>query len=352
VYWTTGPVAPIGNGIDGYAPGNVANCPSQVKRLVPTALGMLVFTVSDIYIIAGNGTSTSPLLPAIPYFTGIGLGSYNALDINGGLIGFYTTDKQFVVFNPSAGLSYVGFGIGDQFRKNNGQPGTSWVPSNTYIAYHTNGDDVGWYAGDGTNGWYRLISTPAPEQGSVSWSPFANIRSTDGVGATVGITAINSIETSPGVHSLLVAQAGAHGYILARDLAATTDGGASVSDGTKYNAYGVIGSVVLANPGQIAKVAYITLESVRTGTPLTIGVLLDDALPYYTGSFDTLKDWVDDPPNFPPSRSFYAQRFYLSEDEEEAAYCRHLQILFQWPAEAALNELQTFTIFGAYEVEL
>ncbi|HKM80694.1 MAG TPA: hypothetical protein VJY15_06995, partial [Candidatus Acidoferrum sp.] len=76
VYYTTGPLAPIGNGTDGTAPGNFATCSSQIRRLVPTAIGMLVFTVSDIYIIAGNGTATSPILPAIPYLTGIGLANY------------------------------------------------------------------------------------------------------------------------------------------------------------------------------------------------------------------------------------------------------------------------------------
>jgi hypothetical protein len=351
VYWTTGPLSPIGNGTDGFAPGNFADCPSQVKRLVPTAIGMLVFTVSDIFIISGNGTSSNPLNPALPYFTGIGLGNYNALDVNGGLIGFFTTDKQFVIFNPSAGVSYVGFNIGDQFRKNNGRPGTSWSPQTAYVSYYTNGEDVGWFVGDAVNGWYKLIPTPAPEQGGVAWSPFATILSLDSLSATVGVRAIKSIETSPGVHSLLVGQNSSAGYILARDLDASTDGGTSLTNGTKYIASAVIGSIVLASPGQVAKIAYITTESVLTGSPLTIGVLLDDAIPYFQGSFDTIKTWVDDPPGLPVSRSFYAQRFYLSETEEPA-YARHLQILIQWPAEAVNNELQTLTIFGAYEVEV
>jgi hypothetical protein len=343
VYWTTGPLSPVGNGTDGFAPGNFASCPSQVKRLVPTAIGMLVFTVSDIYIIAGNGTTLSPILPAIPYLTGVGLGSYNALDINGGLIGFFTTDRQFVLFDPSAGLRYVGFNIGDQFRLNNGKPGTSWTPSNTYVSWHINGEDQAWYVADGTNGWFRLIATPAPEQGSVAWSPFSAI-----VG---GAGAIKSIETSPGVHNLLVGQTGSSSVILARDLSATTDGGTTGSNGTGFNAFGVIGSIVLAQPGQIAKIAFIATDSVKVGTPLVLGVILDEALPYFQGSFDTLKHWVTDPPGLPESTSILSQRFYLAEDEQTSAYCKHLQVLFQWPAEAALNELQTFTIYGAYEVE-
>jgi hypothetical protein len=139
--------------------------------------------------------------------------------------------------------------------------------------------------------------------------------------------------------------------ILARSITATTDGGSTDSNGSTYAAYAVIGSIVLAQPGQIAKIAFITTESVNVGSPLILGVITDEALPYYTGSFDILKHWVTDPPNLPPSSSILAQRFYMAENEDLLAYCRHLQISVQWPAEAAQNELQTLTIFGAYEVE-
>jgi hypothetical protein len=344
VSYTTGNVTPVGNGVDGTAPGNTAPLPSQVKRLVPTAIGMLAFTISDIYIIPGSGTATSPIQPALPYLTGVGLGNYNALDINGGLIGFFTTDKQFVIFDPSAGLSYVGYNIGDQLRQNNGLAGTSWNPSTVHVAWYINGEDQAWFVGDDVNGWYKLIATPAPESGNgvVSWSPFAAIPSCGALKAT---------EVSPGVHKLLIGQTTATGNILTRDLTATTDNGTTGSNGTLYNAYGVIGSIVLAQPGQIAKVAFITTLCVKTGTPPIIGVLLDEALPYYTGSFDTLKHWVNDPPNLPPSKSFYRQRFYLAEDEQTSAYVMDMQILIQFAPEAAMNELQCLTIFGCYEIE-
>jgi hypothetical protein len=352
VYWTSGPLAPIGNGTDGSAPGNFATCSSLVKHLVPTAIGMLVFTVSDIYIIPGNGTPNSPILPAIPYLPNVGLGNYNALDVNGGLIGFFSTDSQFLIFDPGAGLHYVGFNIGDLFRLNNGSPGTSWNSQNVYVAWYVSGEDAGWYVADGQNGWFRVISTPAPEQGSVAWSPFATIAN--------GCGAIASIETSPGVHNLLIGQStdidtsvsNSGSPILTRNLTATTDGGTTGSNGAKYPAWAVIGSITLANPGEIAKVAFITTVSVKRGSPLILGVILDEALPYFTGSFDMIKRWVKDPPNLPQGKSFWRQRFNLSEDEDTAGYCHDLQVMVQWPEEAAQNELQTFTIFGTVEVEM
>jgi hypothetical protein len=348
LYYTSGSDAPVGNGVNGVAPSNFGQVPSQIKRLVPTTIGVLVMTNSDIYIVAGSGTPTNPILPPIPYEQNIGLSNYNALDINGAIIGFFTTDRQFVIFDPSSGVNYAGNPIGDQFRLNNGTVGQSWNPNNVYVAWYLNGEDMGWYVADYKNGWYRLIPTPSPEQGEC-WSPFATIQA---VGSIQGnISAIKSVETQPGLHRLLVGPSTAGGSILNRDLNATTDGGTTGANGTTYPAYAVFGSYVLASPGQVAKVAFLTFDSVRTGSPLVLGVLMDEALPYFTGSFDIIKRWVNDPPELPASKSFYKQRFYLSEDPDKFAYCRDMQFLVQWPPEAAANELQTFAIFGAYEVE-
>jgi hypothetical protein len=94
-------------------------------------------------------------------------------------------------------------------------------------------------------------------------------------------------------------------------------------------------------------VSFITTESVRTGTPLTLGVLIDEALPYYKGPVDQLKEWENDPPGLKESRSFFGQRFYLAEMDSEAA-CRHMQVIVQWAEENAQNELISMTIFGGY----
>ena len=95
---------------------------------------------------------------------------------------------------------------------------------------------------------------------------------------------------------------------------------------------------------------FITTDQVNVGSPNIIGVIFDEALPYYTGSFDIIKDWVPDPPNLPESTSVLGQRFWMSEagDGDTAAMCRHMQILIQYPPEAALNELLSFTIFGSF----
>jgi hypothetical protein len=302
----------------------------------------MVFTVSDIYIIPDDGKGN--LEPSYVWAPGIGISSYNALDWNGPNIGFFSTDSQFLTVTPQAGMAIESVPIADQLVLKTSTPGQSWYPAKVYVAHYVSGQDMGWFVADGTNGWYRLINNPAPEIG-MSWSPFATLANTGGCGA------IKSVETSPGVHNLLIGPRGTGVNILYRNVLASTDGGTSLANGSTYPAYGVFGSYVLAQPGQVANVSFVTFKTVRTGSPCVLGLLLDDALPYFTGSFEILKDWVNDPPELKPSRSWYTQRFYLSDMPDESAACTDLQVMIQWPSESALNELQSFTIFGSFVQE-
>src|SRR5712691_5701724 len=103
-----------------------------------------------------------------------------------------------------------------------------------YVTWHVSGSqDKAWFVSDGATGWFRLNPTAAPESG-LTWSPFATI-----VG---GCKAVQSIEVAPGVHKLLLGPTGS-GQILKRDLTVNTD------NGTSYSAFGVMGSIVLAQPG-------------------------------------------------------------------------------------------------------
>jgi hypothetical protein len=328
VYWTSGPDTPIGNGVEGVIPTNTQTFPSLVKRIVPTTVGAFVFTVSDVYIIVGQGTPTSPIQPAYPYAPGIGILSYNALDIFGSSIGLFATDQTFNVLDISSGLSEVGFCIGDKLQA------SSWNPANAYVTYHASGEDKAWFLSDGATGWYRASVTPVPESG-ITISPFATV--------TGGCKAVTSIETSPGKHQLLVGPTSS-GPILARSLTNFQD------NGTSYSWFAILGSLVLANPGQIAEIPFITTDSNAVGTPLSMSVILDECVPTYTGSFEPINEYVEDPPDLPTSTSTYAQRFYLSQTREPAV-CRHLQIRYDFPKEAAKNELYAMSVYGCIKSE-
>jgi hypothetical protein len=324
VYWTVGPDITVGNGLEGVpAATNFAEFPSLVKHLVPTSAGLFVFTVSDIYLISGNGTASSPLFP-IPYLPGKGISTYNAVAINGTLMYIFTTASSVMAIDPNGGFYDLGFPIGDQFRKSN------WNSANVYLTWHEYGEDVALFVADGATGWFRGNPTPAPESGQ-TWSPFATI-----VG---GVQAVESIETSPGVIQLLMGPTSS-GPILMRDLTTNADNGSS------YLANFTIGNIVVAQPGQVGELAFITTDCLAVGTKPTIGVLLDEV----SGVFDELQDPTNDPPQLKPSGSMYSLRYFLLRGDEPAK-ARSLQIQVSWPAENFANELYSLTLYGGFAQE-
>jgi hypothetical protein len=182
---------------------------------------------------------------------------------------------------------------------------------------------------DGVSNWFRCNWNQPPE-GGPAWSPQATI--------TGGATAIVSIEVSPGVHNLLIGQS--NGTVLYRNLSVFADNGVS------YPANASIGSIVLAQPGQLAEVANINIELQKIGSVPNIGVLLDEI----SGSFENLTNSVDSPARLVPSKTVYSKRFDLAQGGVPAL-CRHLQISINWPSEAFKNELLTLSIFGKLRYE-
>jgi hypothetical protein len=325
VYWTSGPDAPIGNGIEGNPSTNSATFPSQVTRIVPNSLGAMIFTVSDIYLISGNGTAQQPLF-SLPYAEGVGLLSYNALAVNGVIINFFSSDGQVLSLDPNAGFSEVGTNIGNLFEQSN------WNPSSVYVAWHVSGSqDKALYVADGSTGWFRLLQTPAPESG-YTWAPFATI-----VG---GVKAVQSIEVAPGTHKLLLGPAST-GKILNRDLSTWQDNGVS------YTAFATIGSIMLAESGRLAELLFLSFDAQATGTLPNFSVIVDEI----SGTFESLIRPGPDPAILEPSGSLYSRRLYFSETQQPA-YCRHIQVKVSWPAENFGNEIMGWTLNGTYIPEL
>jgi hypothetical protein len=330
VYWSTGPNTPVGNGLDGFSPNNYAIFPSLVKRLVPVSFGLFVFTVSDIYLMYGNNTTSSPLTP-VPYLADVGLLSYNAMDINGSIIYFMSSDSQCLSLEPSSGLNEVGFPIGDILEQNNATTG-QFNPATAYLTWHVSGSrDKAVVLADGVGTWYRMIPTPAPETG-LTWCPRATI--------TGGCKVVQSVETAPGVHQLLVGPTGS-GPILYRDYNNYSD------NGIAYPAYFTMGSIVLAQPGQLAELGFVTTDSINVGKPLTTAVLLDEI----SGNFSNLTYWDYDPPVLDKKpQSLYSQRFYFSQTKEPDL-CRHLQLKISWDTEIAANEILSSTLYGGFRAD-
>jgi hypothetical protein len=182
--------------------------------------------------------------------------------------------------------------------------------------------------------------TPAPETG-VSWSP-------PGVSAS-GYSAVQSIETSPGIHQLLMGPPAGGGPILYRDNTTFAD------NGSTYAAYADIGALVLAFGGQAALVYFITTDCTAVGSRPAVSVLMQNigghanVLAY--GSL--LTGATADPPQLGPaeSQTVYNDRWWMSTTQEPA-YCRYMTIEIAWPSENEPNELLAYTLFGEHYQEI
>ncbi len=182
-----------GNGNTAFPPGNIFHFASPVKRLARHPKGVLVFTTTDLFIIAG-GPAVTDFFP-LPFVEGLGLLSYNAMDTEGTLSYLFTSDNQFVVLDPSAGVSRTGEAIGDQL--------LTYNPANVYAAAHIQGAlDAAVFLADGSTGWFRVNPFMAPDHGLTGpvWSPKANI-----VG---GVKAVQSVLVAAGSHKLLSGSTG------------------------------------------------------------------------------------------------------------------------------------------------
>lgn len=269
VYASNGPLVggasqPPGNAYTAFNPAQVFTHPSPVTRMVPHTTGLLVFTTSDTFLIAGGPNVVT--LYTQPYIPGLGLSSFNALATQGSLIHMFTADAQLISLDPQMGMSLTGHPIGNLLSNYTGQTST-FNPTTAYVTYHIQGsNDKALYIGDGSTGWFRCTTNPAPDvaiSGPV-WSPKANI-----VG---GAKAIASLEVTPGKHALLIGSASANQPILVRDSTYTT----FTDNSTPYAANFTFGSIVLAHPGQLAEIGFVTCEFTKTGTSPSLAVLLDE----------------------------------------------------------------------------
>lgn len=317
------------NGVpsESWAPANIQPFDTQIVRSLPTAIGLLVFTFSDIWNEAGTNLAT---FNPTNIFPGHGIRSYNALAVDGSSILIYTSDRENLMINPSSGSVEVGFPIGDLLEDN-------VSPLTVYIARHISGSrDNAFYVADGVTGWFRLNpnQTGASASGEQTpvWSPFATISN--------GCGAIASIETSPGIHQLLVGQT-VTGPVLVRNINTFTD------NGTAYPWSATIGSIMLATPGKLAETESITteLDNSSAAQP-SVGVLLDEI----AGTFEVLPSikpgMVNDPPQLPPSSSVLSNRFWLSAGTLPPI-CRHMQIQLSGAPGSTKDELLALTVRGA-----
>jgi hypothetical protein len=345
VYASAGPdVLNGGNPFTAFPAVNFMDFPATVVRMVASSQGLMVYTSNGVQVITGTGISgiagVSGFTTFVPvsYADNISLGGYDCLAVDGATTYIYTVDRNLVSLS-SSGLSWISTAIANKLKSSFTLPdGTvvNFTPSTSYLTWYVNGDDYGLFISDGSYGWFRMMPSTSPDAGNMVWSPFAEISG--------GVSAVQSIETTIGVHNLLIGP-GVSGNILKRDFTVNTD------NGTTFSWYATFGSIVLAHPGEVALIQAITVDSVFTGSHPSIIVYFDEISNSTTAISHTYTDYVSDPYNTPQSNTVYADRFYMSDEPSAVAVCRHLQITIQFPAEDAANTVLSNTIIGATEYD-
>lgn len=317
VWISSGPDAVVGGSSGNAGFDTTFTAQSKITRFWTCPLGMVVFTVRDAYIILGSATDSDPLYMVV-FIEDLPLRSYDCFSVNKTTPFILQGNNTLISLDPSAGIVEVGFPIADVLL-------SEFDSAKSFVTFHKESSlDTALYVANGIDHWYRMAATNAPESGS-SWSPRANF-------ATLGC--VQSVEVNPGQYRLLMSGT-SPGPILQRDRTKNTDNTVPFAAMTRF------GAIVLALPGQLAALTFITLESVRLGTRPTLALLLGEL----SGTFEVLNRTRQDPPNLPPSNTIFSDRYHF-EQNQKTAWCRHFQMEISWPAEDAANELLTFTIFG------
>lgn len=314
VRWSGGPDTLAANGNTTQPPLNVIPFLGQVYDVFPVTVqdgGMIVYTSSGIQIILGQGTSSDPFY-ATSYYNNVNVAGYNCVCLQGTTMFVLEVNLKLSTiaiqypFNPNTGYTEIGFPIGDQLRKvTTGGINQSLYSSKTaFISWNDQStEENALYVADGAVGWFRMSAVSPPESG-IMWHPRRAI-----VGGT---SAVQSMETSPGLTQLLIGPpAGAPGPILCRD-----DSGTVYSDdGALYPSWDAKGVNQLCTTGQWAETVHISTKSAAVGKRPAISVLLGEVKPSTKRPYRKLKldDKSNDPARTPKSQSVYSDRYVLKQ---------------------------------------
>jgi hypothetical protein len=347
VVWSAGPDAVTGNGLTQFPPLNFISFIGKPYAIFPITVqdgGQVVFTSSGIWIILGSGTSTDPFYER-PYFQSVNVSGYNAVTLFNQQ--FFVMESNLKVssvavqfpFQPATGYIEVGFPIGDQFKKvtTGGYSASLFTASSAFVSWNNQStDESALYISDGTGHWFRMNALEGPETGLV-WSPVATIAG--------GASAVQSVETSPGVNQLLLAPASS-GPILARD-----DTGAVFADnGTPYGAWDAKGVTLLCGTGQWSETAHISAKSAAVGARPVVSVLLGEIQPSTERPYNVLEITSTDPADTLPSKSAYSDRYALAQNGvADTSDC--ILVKFDYGTQAVADELLAWGMLASVQDE-
>jgi hypothetical protein len=306
VYFSGGPDTTNGSGNEAWPPSNFFAFPGSVVSLLPTSSGLMVSLKDDIHII--RGVDSSSYYPDL-WLAGFGISNPLAWEYDGQTLYLYTTKQQLHAMSPSQ-QKEIGFDIGDILA-------ASFPAATTNLTLHRGSSlDYALYVSNGTD----TIVRYDPRQ--KSWSPKSQ--------PVMGVGRVKSLETTVGVNTLLL---GASSGIYQRVLNDWSD------NGTAYAAFATIGTMMVAEPGQVKDFIAVCAQTKAKGSIPSIWVLNNEIDPAVV-PFTRLGNPVNDSPLLSPSLTLISKRWYLkSALTPLPTIVNTVQVKVQFAAENAANEV-------------
>jgi hypothetical protein len=161
-------------------------------------------------------------------------------------------------------------------------------------------------------------------------------------------TMLQSIQTAPGVRSLLIGSQILNGNwtLMQRDITSNTDNGIPFAQSF------IISPGPITRDGEMAELGFITSTGARTGSAPTVSYLLDEI----SGTYQQFASYVSDPPLLYGAsgqpNTLYRNRYYFKQSmsdgnpPQEGLWCTDILLQFAWPAENAAHEVARFTLFA------
>lgn len=308
VYWAQGPQTTTGLGEQSFNTStNFFKLPINITGFAPTSNGLLIFTSDITWIVTGTGG----VYFINPWQKNFGIEQANAVTQDGDLIFVYTSRGQ--LFQIGNSLQEIGLNIRAKL--------AAFNPRSVSLAIHRSGTDEGLFVSDGASNVFRYSMT------FTAWSPVAQ--------PVQGAGVLASIETSTANWTLLMGGTTGAKYIWGRNTASWTD------DGGTYSCYATVGNLIIGGPGSKNIVEFIALDSAKTGTYPTVGILTNEI----SGSFTNLPNPVPDPPQLPANKSYNSFRHWLKAGNPTVAQqIESMQIKVSFIAENVASEIFTLGV--------
>lgn len=306
VFFATGPDATLGVPEEAWNVLNYFQFPGTVIALYPIQGGLLVFLNDDLYEILG--TSADQFFAQLSQ-SKLGVANPDAIAFDGTNLYIYTSLSQLQLVT-SSGNSEVGFDVADVLKQ-------YFPPATTSLTVLRDGtNESALYVSSGTGYMLRYSLT------TKTWSPLWQ----------VSIGKAWAVEVSPQEYKLL-GQMGAN--IAQRDTTLYTD------LGTAYSWFFTLGTLNTAPAGALTEIDFIAIQSRAGGSKPTVSYLPNDI----SGTFATLGDPQNEPPELPQGSGMTGYRWYLLSNSIAApTVMQRIQVKVSFPAENFSNEIFELTI--------